>query len=109
MSYTDSVSIRMELHIPSLQVTSMINTHNAKIEEQVKIGIDNAIKKLEDGNTLSGLVEEEVIKGVVKAVTDGVSGYEAMRQLRETINQSISAEVGKFSDRIIEKVREQLS
>lgn len=102
--FNENIGIRLGLELPSFKIGAMLSSHNQEIEEQVKIGIDNAIKKLEDNKYLSKMVEDRIIETIINAVTKSVSDYEVVKTMQATISKQIYSSVEEFASKMVESV-----
>lgn len=104
----EPVSVRLELTIPAQQVLHHLHTYNAEIEEQVKLGVEAAIKDLAENKHLESLVRQKVQEALVKSIVDSVSGYENMKNLRDIVTSKMIHQISRYSDELVEDVCEKL-
>lgn len=104
----EPVSVRLELTIPAQQVLHHLRTYNAEIEEQVKAGVEAAIKDLAENKRLESLVRQKVQETLVKSITDSVCGYENMKNMRDIIMSKMIGQLDNYAHELISDVSEKL-
>lgn len=100
----DYPRVNLSLDIPAQRLLSSYVQYDRDMEEQVKIGIENAINRLTTGNNLAKLVEEQVYE----TLKSSFSEWNVRSQIREIFNskmeQFIQAKATEFAEKMMRKV-----
>lgn len=102
--YEESPRVNLTLDIPAQRLMSAYIERNEEMEKQVKLGIENAIKRLTEGNNLAKLVEEEVYESLKKSFNNWSVQDHIRRVFDERLSEYLRNKAKEFSDKVLDKI-----
>lgn len=104
----DNVRINLELNISAQKIMHQIQLNHGAIEEQIKQGIELAIKDITDGDNLVQKIRESCKDEILKTVNKAVMSWEVQNSISKMVQDKVVSKIGDYADEIAEKITSSL-
>jgi hypothetical protein len=104
----NQTTIRVDLGIDARKFIQQVQLNNETIEDQVKQGLELAIKDISEGDNFIQAVRENTKKELLDIVSTKVLSWEVRGKLSKSIEEKIGKKIDEYADKIAESVTKNL-
>jgi len=104
----DMTTLRVDLGINAQQIAQQVMINNKAIEEQIAIGIQNAIDEITDEEGFIGYVKEGTKKAINDAIHSATHSWEFKQKVQNAISERLEEKIKEYADGVAEKVLKDL-
>ncbi len=101
-------TLRVDLGINAQQIAQQVMINNKAIEDQIAIGIQNAIDEITDEEGFIGYVKEGTKKTIKDAIDSATNSWEFRRKVQNAITERLEEKIKEYADGVAEKVLKDL-
>ena len=104
----ENPKVNLILDIPAQRMFQCYISNNEEMAEQIKIGIDNAVKYLCEKDNLAKMVENEVYEKLKESFNKWTITVMLNELIEKRLSKYIEDKAKEFAEKIINKIESEL-
>ena len=104
----DITTLKVDLGINAQQIAQQVMIHNKAIEEQIALGIQNAIDEITDEEGFIGYVKEGTKKAINDAIHSAIHSWNFKQKVQNAINERLEEKIKDYAEEVANKVLKDL-
>lgn len=101
-------NIRLELDINAQKMMQQVQIHNQHLEENIKSGIELALKEIFEENDFERVIADLVKQEIKNQVKDAASSWAVRHKIQDAISSAIEKKVDSIAESWAEKMTKNL-